>query len=177
MSNAFHRGLGNRQIGTRFSGGFRDNSPPPTKAEFSDAMSATLQARLDTVAELLQIGEPYYLNVSLGIAAAAAQGDQVVVVTQNQDFNLLVVGASCDIYSAQVEIIDSSRNKLVTNGSVPIVHIANCVNSSVVVQQWDWARPYLLPAKAIFTITVTRGAVDEQDGELTFRCLQPPITF
>lgn len=176
MSSAYKFGR-SPQIGTRFSGGFRDTAPAPTQAQFSDAMSDALQKRMNRVAELLQIGEPYFLNVALGIAAAAAQGDQVIVVTQNQDFDLLVVGATADIYSATVEIADSSRNKLVTNGTVPISHIANCVNSSVQIQQWDWARPYLLPAKAIFTITVARGPVDEQDGELTFRCLQPPVTF
>ena len=141
------------------------------------AVQQAVQDRNNRVADLLQYGEPYWLPVSLGIASPApAAGTQNTVLTNNQDFDLLIVGAQCSLRLSTIEIVDSARNHSLTNGTAPIPSFAQVVQSSaggVVGFPWDWVKPYLLPAKAQLRLVITADGT-ETGGTLTFRCLQPP---
>lgn len=138
------------------------------------SINAAVQARFDRIAQLQQWGEPFFLVVSLGIAAGPpAAGTQNTQFSANQDFDLLIIGAECTLRNSTINIIDSSRNHSITSGSAPIPSFANNVNSTLSTQPFDWPRPYLLPAKAQLQLVITADGT-ETGGTLTFRCLQPP---
>lgn len=162
-----------------FSGGFRDvveQAAQQSNQQIANSITTAIQNRFALVDQLLEWGEPYYLPISLGIPAGALDGATNQVVSNNQDFDLLIIGAASTIYKSSIEILDSSRNKLLTNGSVPISSLASFASGSVVVQPWNWSAPYLLPAKAILNITVTADGT-ESGGVLTLRCIQPPVAY
>ena len=137
------------------------------------AINAAVQARFQRINDLQQWGEPFFLVVSLGIASGAAAGTQNTVFSNSQDFDLLIISAECTLRLSTINIIDSSRSHSITSGSAPIPSFANSVTSALATQPFDWARPYLLPAKAQLQLINTADGT-ESGGTLTFRCLQPP---
>lgn len=140
-----------------------------------DAVAAAINEREQRVADLLQHGEMFWLPVSLGLGTAPSAGTTFQSVTTSVDFDLLVVGADCTIFLSLIDIRDSARQRLLTNGPTPIGAIADFQVSGTLNQfRNNWYRPYLLPARSQFAITVTADGT-ESNGVLTFYCLQPPV--
>lgn len=155
----------------------RDNSPLDlSSSQVLTAIDKQIQDRKDRIDFLMQYGEVYWLPVSLGIASPApAAGATNQVISNNQDFDLLMYAAFCTLRLSSVEIVDAARNRAITNGTVPIPAIAQFVTTGGVVgYPFEWEAPYLLPAKAQLKITVTADGT-ETGGTLVFKCKQPPV--
>lgn len=154
----------------RLATGLGDN-----QAVVANDVQTQVDNRFKRIEELERYGEQYWLSLDLGIASPApAAGTQNIIVTPNQDFDLLIIGANCNRYLSKIEIVDSARNRLLTNGATLISSIASTPGASGAIQPvFYWARPYLLPAKSQLRITVTADGT-ETGGSLTFLCLQPP---
>lgn len=126
---------------------------------------------------LLEHGEPFWLPVSLAIGSTPAAGTTFNFITTAVDFDLLVINAWSSLRLSQVEIKDSARNRLLTNGPTQIAAIAGFTTSvATYTQSRDegWWRPYLLPARAQFALTITVDGT-ESTGNWSFLCLQPPV--
>ncbi len=160
--------------------GLRDGDAPtlaPTPDnQVLQGLDQQIQNRKQRSIFLEQYGEPFWLPVSLGLPSpAASAGATYSATSANQDFDLLLIGAECSIRLSTVEIIDSARNRALTNGAVPIPSFAQIVTSGgVITFPFDWSKPYFLPAKAQLRITTTADGT-ETGGTLTFRCLMPPV--
>lgn len=140
-----------------------------------DAVAAAINAREQRVDDLLAHGEMFWLPVSLGLGTTPAAGTTFQSVTTSVDFDLLIVGADATIFLSLIDIRDSARQRLLTNGPTPIGAIADFQVSGTLNQfRNNWYRPYLLPAKSQFALTVTANGT-ESNGVLTFYCLQPPV--
>lgn len=140
-----------------------------------DALAAAINAREQRVADLLNHGEMFWLPVGLGLGTTPASGTTFQSVTTSVDFDLLIVGADATIFLSLIDIRDSARQRLLTNGPTPIGAIADFQVSGTLNQfRNNWYRPYLLPAKSQFALTVTANGT-ESNGILTFYCLQPPV--
>lgn len=141
----------------------------------ADAVAAAISDREQRVEDLLQHGEMFWLPVSLGLGTTPAAGTTFQSVTTSVDFDLLVVGAECTIFKSSIDIRDSARQRLLTNGPTPIGAIADFqVSGSLNQFRNNWYRPYLLPARSQFALTVTADGT-ESNGVLSFYCLQPPV--
>lgn len=174
MSSSIYNGQNRARI---YSAGLGDASAQTPEQIGTSALQAQVDSRFARVRELLEYGEIYWLSFQLGIAAGPpAAGTQNVVLTPNQDFDLLIVGANCDLYKSKIEIVDSARNRLLTNGATLISSIASTPGASGAIQPiWEWHRPYLLPARSQLRITVTADGT-ETGGNMSLICLQPPIS-
>lgn len=140
-----------------------------------DAVAAAINQREQRVEDLLRHGEMFWLPVALGLGTTPASGTTFQSVTTSVDFDLLVVGADCSIFLSSIDIRDSARQRLLTNGPTPIGAIADFqVSGSLNQFRNNWYRPYLLPARSQFALTVTANGT-ESNGVLTFYCLQPPV--
>ena len=140
-----------------------------------DAVAAAINQRQMRVQDLLENGEVFWLPVSLGLGTTPAAGTTFQSVTTSVDFDLLVVGAECTIFKSSIDIRDSARQRLLTNGPTPIGAIADFqVSGSLNQFRNNWYRPYLLPARSQFALTVTADGT-ESNGILSFYCLQPPV--
>ncbi len=140
-----------------------------------DAVAAAINDREERVHYLLEHGEMFWLPVSLGLGTTPAAGTQKQSVTTAVDFDLLIVGADATIFLSTIDIRDSARQRLLTNAPVPIGAIADFqVSGSLNQFRSNWYRPYLLPARSQFALTVTADGT-ESNGVLTFYCLQPPV--
>lgn len=169
--------MGNTQLAARWRGaGLRDVTDPPSQ-EILQAVDDQVRNRFRRVNELLQFGESYWLSLDLGIASPApAAGTQNIIITPNQDFDLLIIGANCNRYLSKIEIVDSARNRLLTNGATILSSICSTPGANGAIQPiFEWHRPYLLPARSQLRITVTADGT-ETGGSLTFLCLQPPTS-
>ncbi len=160
-----------------FANGLGENAPNNPEQIGLAALQNQVDSRFARMEELLRFGEIYWLSFGLGIASPApAAGTQNVVLTPNQDFDLLIVGANCDLYKSKIEIVDSARNRLLTNGATLLSSIASTPGASGAIQPiWEWHRPYLLPARSQLRITVTADGT-ETGGNFSLICLQPPIS-
>lgn len=139
-----------------------------------DLFSQNLREREEWVRFLLEYGEMFWLPVSLGLGTTPASGSNFPSNTNSQDFNLLIVGADCTIQLSTIQIIDSARNRALTNGAVPIGAIADLQTpTATTIFRTYWRRPYLLPARSQLNLTVTANGT-ESNGTMTFYCLQPP---
>lgn len=149
----------------------------PPSPDLLNAVDEQVRNRFKRVDELLAYGESYWLSLDLGIAAGPpAAGTQNIILTPNQDFDLLIVGANCNRYLSKIEIVDSARNRLLTNGATLLSSICSTPGASGAIQPiFEWHRPYLLPARSQLRITVTADGT-ETGGSLTFLCLQPPTS-
>lgn len=140
-----------------------------------DAVAAAVNQREQRVEDLLQHGEMFWLPVALGLGTTPAAGTQFQSVTTAVDFDLLIIGADCTIFLSTIDIRDSARQRLLTNATTPIGAIADFQVSGTLNQfRNNWYRPYLLPARSQFALTVTANGT-ESNGVLTFYCLQPPV--
>jgi hypothetical protein len=145
-------------------------APPP-----GNVLSQVIASREERIRFLLEHGEMFWLPVALGLGSAPAAGTQFQSVTTSVDFDLLVVGADCTIFKSTIEIRDSARQRLLTNSTTPIGAIADFqVSGTLSMFRNNWYRPYMLPCKSQFALTVTADGT-ESNGVLTFYCLQPPI--
>lgn len=160
------RSFGNRGLGD-------SNLSQP---QILTAIDQQIQDRQDRIKFLKDFGEIYWLPISLGIASPApAAGTINVVLSNNQDFDLLLCAAFCDLRLSKIEIIDSARNRALTNGAVPIPAIAQFVTTAGVIGfPFEWETPYLLPAKSQLKINVTADGT-ETGGNLVIKCKQPPV--
>lgn len=161
------------------SGGFGEAQAMPSPVpdqEVLGAVNAQIQDRLMRINYLLEKGESFWLPVSLGLPSpAASAGANYTVTSNNQDFDILIVGALANLSLSSVEIVDSARNRALTNGAVLIPTLAQVVKgTSVITFPFDWKKPYFLPAKAQLRITTTADGT-ETGGYLNFRCLMPPV--
>lgn len=140
-----------------------------------DAVAAAINQREQRVSDLLLHGEMFWLPVLLGLGTTPAAGTTFQSVTTSVDFDLLIVGAACTIFLSSIDIRDSARQRLLTNGPTPISTIADfSVSGSLNQFRNNWYRPYLLPARSQFALTVTANGT-ESNGVLSFYCLQPPV--
>ncbi len=140
-----------------------------------DAVAAAINQREQRVNDLLRHGEMFWLPVALGLGTTPAAGATFQSVTTAVDFDLLIVGADCTIFLSTIDIRDSARQRLLTNATTPIGAIADFqVSGSLSQFRNNWYRPYLLPARSQFALTVTANGT-ESNGVLTFYCLQPPV--
>ncbi len=140
-----------------------------------EAVAAALTAREQRIQYLLEHGEPFWLPVALGLGTTPAAGTQFQSVTTSVDFDLLVIGADCTIFLSTIEIRDSARQRLLTNSTTSIGAIADFQVTGTLNQfRSYWYKPYLLPARSQFALTVTANGT-ESNGDWTFYCLQPPI--
>lgn len=157
--------------------GMRDGTPQVlSSTDILTGIDKQIQDRKDRIQFLKDYGEIYWLPVSLGIASPApSAGTTNQVINNNQDFDLLLYAAYCNLRLSSIEIVDSARNRAITNGTVPIPAIAQFVTAAGVISYpFDWESPYLLPAKAQLKITVTADGT-ETGGTLVFKCKQPPV--
>lgn len=139
------------------------------------SVADAIRQRQERVQYLQEQGEMFWLPVSLGLGTTPASGTQFQSVTTSVDFDLLVIGADCTIFISTIEIRDSARQRLLTNSTSPIGAIADFQVSGTLNQfRSYWYKPYLLPARSQFALTVTANGT-ESNGILTFYCLQPPI--
>ena len=157
--------------------GMRDNQPQQlSQSDILTGIDKQIQDRVDRIEYLKKYGETYWLPVSLGIASGPpAAGTINQVISNNQDFDLLIYAAFCTLRLSTIEIIYSARSRALTNGTCPIPAIAQFVTTAGVISYpFEWEVPYLLPAKAQFKITVTADGT-ETGGTLVFKCKQPPV--
>lgn len=168
---SFLHGLPNSAISAPGNG----NGQGQVMAESCDnVLSQSIQAREERVRFLLEHGEMFWLPVSLGLGTTPASGTQFQSVTTSVDFDLLVVGVDCTIFLSTIDIRDSARQRLLTNATTPIGAIADFqLSGTLSVFRNNWYRPYMLPARSQFALTVTANGT-ESNGTLTFYCLQPP---
>ena len=159
----------------QFRGGLADSNAL-TQPQILSAVDQQILDRQNRIQFLKDYGEIYWLPISLGIASPApASGTINVVLSNNQDFDLLLCAAFCDLRLSKIEIIDSARNRALTNGAVPIPAIAQFVTTAGVIGfPFEWETPYLLPAKSQLKINVTADGT-ETGGNLVIKCKQPPV--
>jgi hypothetical protein len=158
----------------RFHSGFRDVAPAAPDASLNTAITQKIMDREARIAWIQQHGELYLLSVDLGLPSpAAAAGTQKQALTPSQDFDLVVIAAHSNLYLSQIEIVDSARNRSLTNGPAPIYSFASFANAAARLEHFDWVAPYLLPARSQFKIVTTADGT-ETAGRLTFICKQPP---
>jgi len=141
-----------------------------------EAIYGKIDDREARVRYLLEHGEPFWLPVSLAIGSTPTAGTTFSFVTTAVDYDLLVVNAWSSLRLSQLEIKDSARNRLLTNGPTQLAAIAGfttSVASYTSSRDEGWLKPYLLPARAQFALTVTADGT-ESTGNFTFLCLQPP---
>jgi len=137
-------------------------------------LAASADARNQRVAFLLEYGEMFWLPVSLGLGTAPAAGTTFNSTTTSVDFDLLVIGAGSTLKLSTIDIRDSARQRLLTNALTPIADIADFhISTTLTPFRSSWPRPYLLPARSQFALTVSADGT-ESNGVLTFYCLQPP---
>lgn len=143
--------------------------------ETLEAVAEAVSKREARVAYLLEHGEMFWLPVALGLGTTPAAGTQFQSTTTSVDFDLLVIGADSSIFLSSIDIRDSARQRLLTNSTTPIGAIADFQVSGTLNQfRSYWYRPYLLPARSQFALTVTANGT-ESNGVFSFYCLQPPI--
>lgn len=126
---------------------------------------------------LLAHGETFWLPVSLAIGSSPAAGTQFQFSTPTQDFDLLIVDAWSSLRLSTIDIKDSARNRLLTNGPVQLAAIAGFTTATATYttsRNTGWIRPYLLPARATINLNVTADGT-ESTGNWAFICLQPPV--
>jgi hypothetical protein len=149
------------------------------QAQASAVQSATqdyLNARAQLSQNLWQYGEPFWLPVALGLGTTPAAGLQFTAVTTAVDFDLLIVAAHVDLKLSSLEIRDTARNRLLTNGPTLASALATFTTSSLTMDRSLWVNGfYLLPARAQLAIITTADGT-ESGGRLTFLCKQPPVT-
>lgn len=153
--------------------GFADTLPsgPPTTQE---AIWQKISDREERIAYLLEHGEAFWLPVALSIGTTPVAGTPFSRITTAVDFDLLIVDAWCDLRLSQIELRDSARNRLLTNGPTQIAAVAGLTNSTqAVARLYGWRKPYLLPARAQIAMTITADGT-ESNGNWAFICLQPP---
>lgn len=136
-------------------------------------MEQRVMAREARITYLKEHGEPFWLPVVLGLGTTPAAGTVFPSITLAQDFDLLIVGAHCDLRLSSIELKDSARNRLLTNGPVLISAITTFTTPTYTMDRDYWFREYLLPARSQIGITVTADGT-ESNGKLAFLCLQPP---
>lgn len=158
--------------------GLPDQGPPNNGASQMPAcnnpLAQSVDARNERVRFLIEHGEMFWLPVSLGLGTTPAAGQQFSSSTVAVDFDLLIVGADCTIFKSTIDIRDSARQRLLTNAPTPIGAIADFqVSGTLNMFRNNWYRPYMLPARSQFALTVTADGT-ESNGVLTFYCLQPP---
>jgi hypothetical protein len=147
------------------------NAPQDAIAAGISQKIADREARVEWIQ---QHGELYLLSVDLGLPSpAAAAGTQKQALTPSQDFDLVVIAAHCNLYLSTIELVDSARNRSLTNGPAAIYSFASFANASARLEHFDWVAPYLLPARSQFKIITTADGT-ETGGRLTFICKQPP---
>ena len=159
----------------QFRGGLADSNAL-TQPQILSAVDQQILDRQNRIQFLKDYGEIYWLPISLGIASPApAAGTINVVLSNNQDFDLLLMSAYCDLRLSKIELIDSARNRALTNGAVPIPAIAQFVTTAGVLSYpFEWEAPYLLPAKSQLKNNVTADGT-ETGGNLVIKCKQPPV--
>jgi len=138
------------------------------------AIAQNIADREARINYLYEHGESFWLPVSLSIGTTPAAGSTFNFVTTVVDFDLLVVDAWSSLSLSLIELKDSARNRLLTNGPTQIAAIAGLTNATVSNSRlYGWRKPYLLPARAQIALTVTANGT-ESTGNWTFLCLQPP---
>lgn len=153
--------------------GIGDTLPAGTPTT-EQAVYAQIQNREERIRYLLEHGEIFWLPVALSIGTTPAAGTTFQRITTAVDFDLLLIDAWCDIRLSQIELRDSARNRLLTNGPTQIAAIAGLTNSTQTSSRlYGWRMPYLLPARAQVALTVTADGT-ESNGNWSFICLQPP---
>jgi len=153
--------------------GMNDTLPQgPISTE--EAIGQNIANREARIQYLLEHGESFWLPVSLAIGTTPAAGTTFNFVTTVVDFDLLLVDAWSSLSLSQIELKDSARNRLLTNGPTQIAAIAGFTDSSKTASRlYGWRKPYLLPARAQISLTVTANGT-ESTGNWAFICLQPP---
>lgn len=154
-----------------------NDSLPGGASEVQDLIAQRISDREARIQYLLDHGEAFWLPVSLAIGATPAAGTQFSFVTPVQDFDLLLVDAWSSLRLSGIELKDSARNRLLTNGPVQIAAIAGFTTTAAsytTSRDSGWIRPYLLPARAQVALNVTADGT-ESTGSFTFICLQPPV--
>lgn len=147
---------------------------PGGNAMTREAIQQKISDRDERSRYLYEFGEPFWLPVSLAIGSSPTAGSTFNFVTTAVDFDLLVIDAWSQLRLSQIEIKDSARNRLLTNGPTQIAAIAGFTTSAYTMSHFlGWFRPYLLPARAQFAVTVTADGT-ESTGNFAFVCLQPP---
>lgn len=136
-------------------------------------MQQKVMSREARINYLKEHGEPFWLPVLLGLGTTPAAGTTFPSITLAQDFDLLIVGAHCDLRLSSIELKDSARNRLLTNGPVLISAITTFTTSTYTMDRDYWFREYLLPARSQIGIVTTADGT-ESNGKLAFLCLQPP---
>jgi hypothetical protein len=149
------------------------DSMPNADPTTVDLMSQRVQSRELRIDYIKQHGEPFWLPVLLGLGTTPAAGTVFPSITLAQDFDLLIIGAHSDLRLSRVELKDSARNRLLTNGPVLFSAITTFTTSTYTMDRDYWFREYLLPARSQIAITVTADGT-ESNGNLAFLCLQPP---
>lgn len=139
-----------------------------------EAIYNKISDREARVAYLLEHGEMFWLPVALTIGTTPAAGSTFNFVTTVVDFDLLVIDAWSSLSLSQIEIKDSARNRLLTNAPAQIAAIAGFTNAAASMSRlYGWRKPYLLPARAQLSLTVTANGT-ESSGNWAFLCIQPP---
>lgn len=149
------------------------DSMPNADGQTVDLMQQRVASREARIQYIKDHGEPFWLSVLLGLGTTPAAGTVFPSITLAQDFDLLIVGAHCDLRLSQVELKDSARNRLLTNGPVLFSAVTTFTTSTYTMDRDYWFREYLLPARSQIAVTVTADGT-ESNGKLAFLCLQPP---
>ena len=153
---------------------------PAPQTQVQQATQSYLNQRQQLVQLLWQWGEPFWLPVSLGLGTTPAAGLQFTAITTAVDFDLLIIGSHCDLALSSMEIRDTARNRLLTNGPTLSTAVNTVVKDTsalpVTMNRDPWLNGcYLLPARAQLQIVTTADGT-ESNGKLTFLCKQPPVT-
>ena len=152
--------------------GVGDTMPNGTP-ETVDLMEQRVMDREARILYLKEHGEPFWLPVLLGLGTTPAAGTTFQSITSAVDFDLLIVGAHADLRLSRLELRDSARNRLLTNGPTLFSAITTFSTSTYTMDRDYWFREYLLPARSQMAITVTADGT-ESNGNLAFLCLMPP---
>lgn len=137
-----------------------------------EALDQKVIARDDRSRWLWEFGDSFWLPVSLAIGTTPAAGVSFVRSTMAVDFDMLVVGAHADLRLSTVQILDTARQRLLTNATTLISAIATFTTTFTMDRAY-WQRPYFLPARSQLQVTVTADGT-ESNGNFIFLCLQPP---
>lgn len=136
------------------------------------ALDQKVLARDERSRWLWEFGDSFWLPIALSIGTTPASGTQFVRSTTATDFDMLVIGAHSDLRLSSVVILDTARNRLLTNATTLISALATFTTSFTMNRAY-WQRPYFLPARSQLQVTVTADGT-ESNGTFVFLCLQPP---
>lgn len=161
--------------GTR---GMQELTPGGLTMQATQAIGQQVMERKQRSDFLQQYGDVFWLPVELAIGTTPAAGTQFTRITNNVEFDLLVVGAICNLRLSDIQIVDSARNRALLNAPAPIWMVCQWVTTTASYTNscWaNWVAPYYLPPRSQFSVTITADGT-ESNGDLVFICKQPPTT-